>query len=274
MRRWAAIASLAVVLAYSTQALRAQSAYGPGGLFMIPSAYTLGEGKVALGMMGGKEGMWAPHGEHDHLWLATAVGLGASPRLDVGFGQIALQDVNTSPTWGAFGKYLLAEERGIAPAMALSGVYMPVWHWKTQMLALSASKTIRFSDSMVAHVHAGAMRAWLFNGLSTSAHPYRPDGWKPGDPIPADHAAFDPKRSVVRQVPFAGADIALGSYVKLTLEGRPRLIVDHPDAIPAKAGIIFALPKGGRLGFAWGSDGLDSEQSLTIGVGYNISAVD
>lgn len=248
--------------------VRAQSAYGPGGLFMIPSAYTSSEGQSNLGMMGGKEGMWGPHGAHDHLWLSTAVAYGASDRLQVGFTQIALQNTAAKPTWGAFAKYQLRPEEGNRPAIAVSGVWLPVWHWRTEAVALSASKSFELTDSVRGHIHAGALHARFFNGIKTDHHPYAPEAGHPVSPL------FDPSRPIVRQVPFVGVDVAVGKWVKLTAEGRTRLIADHPDAIPAKVGIIFTLPGNGRLGFAWGSDGLDSENALTIGVGYNISTVD
>lgn len=245
-----------------------QSAYGPGGLFMIPSAYTSPEGQANLGMMGGREGMWAPHGPHEHFWLSTALAYGATDRLQVGFTHILIQDADAKPTWGVFGKYQLRPEKGNRPAIALSGVWLPVWHWRTEAVALSASKSFRFSDSVTAHLHAGALHARFFNGIKTDLHPYAPlAGHSPS-------SLYDPSRPIVRQVPFGGVDISLGKWVKITAEGRMRIIADHPEAIPAKVGVLFTLPGNGRLGFAWGSNGLDSESSLTIGVGYNISTVD
>jgi len=259
---------IATMMGVLTLSAGAQSAYGPGGLFMIPSAYTSPEGQANLGMMGSKEGMWAPHGPHEHLWLSTAVAYGATDRLQVGFTQIAFRDANAKPTWGAFAKYQLRPESGNRPAIAVSGVWLPVWHWRTEAVSLSASKTIRLSDTASAHIHVGALHTRWFQGIKTDHHPYAPTEGHPDSPF------YDKSRPIVRQVPFVGVDVGVGKWVKLTAEGRTRLISDHPDAIPAKVGIIFTLPGNGRLGFAWGSSGLDSENSLTIGVGYNISTVD
>jgi hypothetical protein len=252
----------------------AQSAYGPGGLFLVPSAYASDAGAVELGMMGAQRGMWAPGHPHDHsLVLSTAVGYGVSDRAQVGFTNIVMRDITHRPTWGAFGKYVLAAERGDAPAVAVSAVWLPVWHWRTETVALSASKTLRLSNDVVAHVHAGALHARWLNGVKTDRHPYAPRSTPDGYPAPAD-PLYDAARPVTRQAPFAAVDIALTRHVRLTAEGRTRTIADDSDAIPGMVGVVFVLPKAGRIGFAWGTDGLDDKNTLTIGVGYNISTVE
>lgn len=256
---------------------QAQSAYGPGGLFMIPSATVSAKGAVGLGMMGGIQDMWvAAKGgkyvrahDHGHFWLSNAVAYGLSEKTEIGVTNILLRNDNARPTWGGFAKYQLRPESGKMPALAVSGVWLPVWHWRTETVSFGGTKTVSIGGRTLGHVHLGAMHARWLNGVKTDRNPLAPT--TPDAPVSPD---YDPKRPVVRQVPFAGVDIDLGNIAKLTLEGRGRTIADHPDALPGMAGIIFKLPYGSRLGFAYGTDGLSDTNSLTIGVGYNISTVD
>ena len=173
-----------------------------------------------------------------------------------------------------FGKYILHRERGNLPAIAVSAVWLPVWHWRTESVSLGASKGIRLSDDVLVHVHAGAMRASWINGISTGYHPYSPQVIESGR-VDAKYAyLYDPHRVVKKQALYGGIDVGLGKYVKLTAEGRGRLIADHPDALPGLVGIVFAPHRFIRVGFAYGTDGGGDGNHLKIGVGYNISTVD
>ncbi len=197
----------------------------------------------------------------------------ASYRLQVGMTNIVMRDVTHAPSWGPFAKLRLSEETRRGPALAISGVYIPNNHWRTEAVSLTATKSFSLTESVDGHIHAGAMHATWLNGLNTKWHPY-----KPRDPevasTPAQVAYFDPSRPIVRQAPFAGIDVALGPYVKFTAEGRYRMIADHPDALPGFVAIVFTPHRLARIGFAMGSDGLGESAEFKIGVGYNISTVE
>jgi hypothetical protein len=253
--------------------LHAQSAYGPGGLFLIPSALTPKAGTVEFGAMAGYQDMWAVPVPHEHLVVSSTVAYAASDRLQVGMTNVVMRDVTHAPSWGPFAKLRLSEETRRGPAVAISGVWIPNNHWRTEAVSLTATKSFSLTESVAGHVHAGAMHATWLNGVNTKWHPY-----KPRDPeVPPTYyqaQLFDASRPIVRQAPFVGIDLALGSYVKITAEGRYRMIADHPDSLPGFVGIVFTPHRLARIGFAMGSDGLGESAEFKIGVGYNISTVE
>lgn len=253
--------------------LLAQSAYGPGGLFLIPSALTPEAGAVGLGSMAGYQDMWALPGPHRHLLVSTNVAYSTSDRLQVGMTNIVMRDVTHSPSWGPFAKLRLADETKRGPALAISGVWIPNGHWRTEAVSLSATKSFSLAESIAGHVHVGATHARWLNGMNTNWHPYDPRD--PEAVLTSDQGRyFDPDRVIVRQAPFAGIDIGFGKYVKVTAEARYRVITDHPDSLPGFVGIVFAPHPLARLGFAMGSDGLGADPEFKIGVGYNISTIE
>jgi hypothetical protein len=253
--------------------VRAQSAYGPGGLFLIPSGLTPPAGSIGFGAMAGYQDMWAAPVPHEHLLVSTNVAYSASDRLQVGMTNIVMRDVTHSPSWGPFAKLRLAEETRRGPALAISGVWIHAGHWRTEAVFLSATKSFSLTDRIAGHVHAGAMHATWMNGINTNWHPYNPRDPE-AVPTAAQARYFDPSRAIIRQAPFAGIDIGFGEYVKVTAEARYRIITDHPDSIPGFVGIVFAPHPLARLGFAMGSDGLGGDPEFKIGVGYNISTLE
>jgi len=263
---------LAIVFLCLPGMLRAQSAYGPGGLFLIPSALTPPAGSVGIGSMAGFQDMWAAPSPHEHLLVSSNVAYSTSDRLQVGMTNIVMRDVTHSPSWGPFAKLRLNDETKRGPALAISAVWIPIGHWRTEAVSLSASKSFTLTATAKGHVHVGAMHARWLNGISTRWHPYAPrDG---AEPTAIQLQYFDPKRRVVKQAPFAGIDLALGSYVTITAEARYRMITDHPDSLPGFVGIVFAPHPLARIGFAMGSDGLGADPEFKIGVGYNISTLE
>ncbi len=261
------------VLLSAPSAVRAQSAYGPGGLFLIPSALTPPAGSVGLGSMAGVQDMWAVPVPHEHLIVSSNVAYSATDRLQIGMTNIVMRDVTHAPSWGPFAKLRLNDETRKGPALAISAVWIPNNHWRTEVVSLSASKSFSLTETVNGHVHVGAMHASWLTGMNTKWHPYNPRDPE-ATPTAAQARYFDPSRPIVRQAPFAGIDIGIGSYVKVTAEARYRLITDHPDSLPGFVGIVFTPHPLAVLGFAMGSDGLGENPEFKIGVGYNISTIE
>ncbi|MDA1191452.1 MAG: hypothetical protein O3A46_07175 [Candidatus Poribacteria bacterium] len=275
LKQWLVLLTVAFGLIGPTSAF-GQSAYGPGGLFLIPSAYNAPKDTVSFGSMFGYQHMWAKPAPHRHYLFQNAVGYAVSDDLTIGFTQIVMRKVTHRPSWGVHGKYTLLQEEGNHPAIAISAVWIPVWHWHTESVALTVSKGFDLTDDLRLQLHAGAMHAWWMNGIKTDKHPYDPS--LASNPHLVDYTLIenlhDPARPISRQKPFGGVDLQVGKYVKLTAEARARMISDHPDAIPGMVGIVFTPHKYARVGFAYGTDGLGDEQELKIGIGYNISTVE
>ena len=162
------------VLLCTPRTSHAQSAYGPGGLFLIPSGLTPPAGSLGLAAMAGVQDMWAVPVPHEHLIVSTNVAYSATDRLQIGMTNIVMRDVTHAPSCGPFAKLRLNDETRRGPALAISAVWIPVNHWRTEVVSLSASTSFSLTDTVSGHVHVGAMHASWMNGMNTKWHPYNP----------------------------------------------------------------------------------------------------
>src|SRR4051794_16908449 len=113
MRFWAQLL-LAVLLAAPAGA---QSLYGPGGLFLHPSAALPQKGKLTPGFLILPQ--HNPDAHEDRTWFSGSLDYGLTDRLEIGATYLKISDWGRSASAGGFVKYGLLTETERRPAVAI-----------------------------------------------------------------------------------------------------------------------------------------------------------
>jgi hypothetical protein len=215
----------------------AQTVYGPGGLFIHPSALTPPKGSVGLNVSFYTETKTG--GGHEE-WLPVSLAYAASDRAQVGALFIDRRAGGSHrESGGIFAKYQLVPDGPRHPALALTGSYLggDVKQW-----SLSGVASHRFTSGSRTSLIGHAGLQWV----------RRTDDIQPEGDLAA----------------FVGAEIPLTTRLSLLGEYGTKLSFNPEPA--SSIGLQWSSPGGISVGIAYLNTGRSSDNRFFVGVGYPI----
>jgi hypothetical protein len=232
--RVAAIAAIVAACLVGAPA-RAQTAYGPGGLLVHPSALLPATGSVDLNVS------WYTQrisGRPSSQWIPASLAYTPTSRFQV--GALFLDRVSADrsrASAGLFGKYLLTPDAESHPAVALVGSFY-AGDVRLASAALVASHAFRRGERTLFIAHLGVQLA------------RRSD-----IPNPQDSLAG-----------FAGLEAPIGRQFSLVAEYGTRFSFDAKET--SSIGLVWRSRGGAQVGVGLVNAGRSSGNGFFVGVGY------
>ena len=215
-----------------------QTLYGPGGLFIHPTAFTPQRGELSL-----SASWFSQHitGQRSTEWAPLGLSYGLTDRLEI--GAMYVDRLRTTGlrrgSGGLFVRNQLLPERSHRPAVALSASYLG-------------------GDVLLASV-AGTASYHFRRGTRTTivGHAGVQWGWR-GDGVPACDALSL----------FLGAEIPLGKGFSVLGEYGTRFAFDYKER--SSLGVMWRAPRGFSVAVGYVNVGRSSENRFFVGVGIPI----
>jgi len=221
----------------------AQSVYGPGGLFINPTAKITPTGQFepsTLVLTEHTPYADAPNGFHQSTWISSAVDYGVSPRLEVGAAIVTITNAPDAgdASVGGYAKYLLLGETVTRPALAVGATYLGGGQTGFREGFMALRKKIPHSPVTT---HFGVQYADRVDGI--------------------DKHSFEP---------FLGVELKLLRNWSLSAEGRPRM--NGENGQPLALTLVRSTPRGYQVAFTWANNGPSSTPQLGFGIGVALGS--
>jgi hypothetical protein len=235
MRRIALTLLSIGLLASSVATARAQSLYGPGGLFLHPTADVPPKGRLTGGVLALEQRIPSTPGLHEQpVWLSGSLDYGATEDIEIGITGLAITDFKTS--WGGSFKYRFLHESASRPAVA-AGFAMSGWGGSDgQQGFVAARKQLNRGGGHPIIGHLGLLYLNDLAGL-----PYH------------------------QLLPYAGVEYGVARRLTLIGEFRPRGKSDFKTSTALSLSWEYA--RGGRLVVTWANTGQSTQPRFGVGVG-------
>lgn len=242
------LAALTAVSVLSPRAAQAQSIYGPGGLFLNPTADFPARGQISPAALGLPQKL--DDSSHRLTWTSYSLDYGLSDRVEVGATYLKVNPKGADFQQGSFGGYVkyrvLAEKAG-RPALAIGGNLLG----GGDSNARTAFAVLRYTPTPPGcihqvHLHLGTMYIDELEGI---------------------------KR---RQLsPYAGVDLGLTHHLSAFAEIRNGLDAKSlgPDGThaPKSIGVVWKPVQNYKLVVVYGTNGWNAARpQFGVGVGYSI----
>jgi hypothetical protein len=245
MRVAAAVLCLWLV-GYSAGAVQGQSLYGPGGLFLLPTADVPLKGELTPGVLMLPQTKTPELNEHRvQTWISTSLDYGLTHDLEVGLERLQVTD--WPATFGGFAKYRFLRETSCRPAMAVGLVNTGFGENHTPPIG---------------NIHNRSYFVALRKGfLQNSAHPVV--GHFGIEYIDVDRGVFHDTL-----LPYAGAEVGLVPRWTFIAEGRPKGRGDV--GTPLALSLSYSYGRGRRVVVTWANEGQSERPLFGFGVGIAI----
>jgi hypothetical protein len=212
---------------------RAQTGYGPGGLFIHPTALTPPKGSALL-----NASYFTLKADDDtSTWIPVSVTY--SPTDASQIGALYVGQPGEKNSWGAFGKYQLMRDTLATPAVSIVGSYLN-GDIQQSSVAGVVSHDFRVLGRSLVMVHAGvqwARRADIADAQSDVSF-------------------------------FAGGQLPLKGGWYLVGEAGTKFKFDRRPA--TALGFMWHGPLGTVVGIGWVNEGRSEDNRFFVGVGYRI----
>lgn len=228
-------AALTLALFALTQSVQAQTAYGPGGLFVQPTAVLPPARTLNLNVSTFTQRI---EGRPSSQWIPASLAYSISDRIQAG-PLFLHRSFNGGEflSGGLFARYALAPDKPNSPAIALTGSFL-TGDVRLASVGLVGSHAFKSGDRTVLSLHAGGL--WG----------RRDDIPNPGDSLSA----------------FIGADVPLGREFSLIAEYGTRFSFDYKER--SSYGVVYRPKRGPQIGVSFVNTGRSSENGFFVGVGY------
>jgi hypothetical protein len=218
--------------------VEAQSLYGPGGLFLHPTADTPEKGQLTAGVLVLPQHIHPTPGLHTNpTWISGSLDYGLTRDVEIGFTSLAITDFETS--YGGFFKYRFLHESRSQPAMAVGFTYSGFGENNGRAGFLALRKQLSMSERHPVIGHLGLQYINVLGGL-----PYN------------------------QFLPHAGAEFGLARRLTLIAEVRPRGKGDIKTSTALS--LSYAYGKGNRVVVTWANTGQSVQPRFGFGAGYLI----
>ncbi len=211
----------------------AQTVYGPGGLFVHPTASA-----VPLGMRANLSWFTQEANGARSQWIPASLTYSPDGRLQFGGLFVSRRAGGRErPSGGAFGKYQIIRGSVLSPSIAIAGSFLG---GDVQQSSLSAVGSGRIPATPLT-VHSGLQ-------------------WARRADLPVSSDGFSR---------FLGVEASLGKGFRLVAETGTRFRFDRE---PASAyGLMWTGPGGWELGIGWVNTGRSGSNRLFIGAGITVA---
>jgi hypothetical protein len=213
-----------------------QTAYGPGGLFIHPSAFIRKPGSTSLNVSWFEQK--ARKARHNS-WLPISLAHGLNDRTEVGVLYVhRFDNKNVESSGGVFAKYQLMPDSDHSPAIAIAGSYL-----------------------------GGGMQ--LSSASLVASHKFGPkDDWRGliGHVGVQWARRADAARTRDDADPFIGLEAPLSPRVSLVGEFGTRFVFDYKER--SSIGLVYRGDNGYQIGVGAVNIGRSSRNDFFIGVGF------
>jgi hypothetical protein len=239
----AVIGSLGLLLCVGREA-RAQSLYGPGGLFLHPTASLPPKGALTPAVL------VLP--QHNPLtgvtrtWVSGSLDYGATDDLEVGVTVLQITGLEAGPSEGGFAKYRFVRESHTRPAVAAGLTVLGFGDADSRIYFMALRKQIAGGKGQSVGPHAVVLNA----GVQYTAI---------RDGIPREDLK-----------PYGGMEIGLARRLTFIGEARPQGTAEF--ATPFALTLAYQYGRAGRLALTWANLGRSESPRFGIGAGIGIGA--
>lgn len=231
---------IAVVLAAAgASPASAQSLYGPGGLFLHPTADVPEKGKITPAFL-----VLPQHNpllDSDRTWQTFTLDYGLSDDLEVGITGIKVAGWDKDPSVGGFFKYRFMHETDNRPAAAFGMTGLFAGELNTRAAFLAFRKQVGNISKHPIVAHLGVQYVDVEDGL------------------PRDEFR-----------PYAGIEFGISSRLSFIAEARPR--GDREFGTPLALTLAYKVSDNWRLAFSWANNGQSDRPMFGFGAGFSLGA--
>jgi len=218
----------------------AQSLYGPGGLFLLPTASVPEKGQLTPGVL-----LLPQHSPVDgktRTWESASLDYGATRDLEIGAAGLKIAGRGAASA-GGFAKYRFLRETSARPAMAVGFSILGFGSANTQIGFLAFRKQLVGGKGNPHPVtaHLGVQYAGFLDGI-------RRDEFQP----------------------YGGMEIGL--LPRLEFVGEARRGGRGDFATPFALTLVYRYGAAGRLALTWANNGRSSSPRFGIGAGISIGS--
>jgi hypothetical protein len=227
-----------VLLGCPVAGARAQSLYGPGGLFLNPTADVPPKGQLTPALLVLPQRIPSTPGLHEFpTWVSGSLDYGVANDVEIGFTSLAITDFETS--YGGSFKYRFLHESANRPAMAAGFAITGFGGSDTQEGFVALRKQLNKGERHPIIGHVGLQYISMSAGL--------------------DYHQF---------LPYGGVEYGLARRFTLIGEVRPRGRGDFKTSTALS--LSYQYGRGGRVVLTWANTGQSTQPMFGFGVGYGI----
>ena len=217
---------------------RAQSLYGPGGLFLNPTADVPPKGQLTAGLIVLEQRIPSTPGLHEFpVWVSGSLDYGVTPDVEIGFTSLGITDFETS--FGGSFKYRILRESAKYPAVAAGFGITGYGGSDSQLGFVALRKQVSQSASHPVVAHLGLQYISMLAGL--------------------EYHQF---------LPYGGVEVGLARRWTFIGEVRPRGKGDFKTSTGVS--VAYDYGHGGRLVLTYSNTGQSTQSRFGFGVGYGI----
>jgi len=219
---------------------RAQSLYGPGGLFLHPTASLPEKGTAAPAVLGLPQRN--PRADAVRTWISGSVSYGLLEDLELGATVVKVTNWDRDASAGGFVKWRALRESGGRPAVAVGFTGLGGGDVDTRQAFLALRRELgTVGDRRTVVGHLGAQYSDIVDGIS---------------------------RHQVQ--PYAGLEVGLGGRLTFAAEGRPRM--NREFGTPLALTVVYRASRSLRLAVTWANNGMSGAPKFGFGAGYALGS--
>lgn len=227
----------AVLFCLAGAPARAQSLYGPGGLFLHPSASVPPWGQATPSVL-----VLPQHNSvanSTRTWISGSVNYGLLPDVEITGTYLKVAGWGRSASLGGSAKWRIQREGLIQPAIAVGGTYLGGGGVDTRTLFVAAQKGFGAGGLGRLKLHLGLQYADLLDGDDRSG-----------------------------LQPFAGVELGLASRLTFIAEARPR--GKNELGTPLALTLSYRAAENWNLALTWANNGMSDEPMFGFGAGFSL----
>jgi hypothetical protein len=230
---------LGALLLAAPAAVSAQSLYGPGGLFLHPTASMPPKGRITPGFL--LLPQHDPVARSTRVWLSTSVDYGLTDDLEIGATYLKVTGWERDGSAGGFVKYRLMRESLTQPAIAIGYTQLGGGDVNTRSGFLAFRKQFGLGKRRLLVAHLGVQYVDEADGLAK--HEFEP---------------------------YAGLELGLTSRLTFIAEARPR--GNQEFGTPLALTLSYKVSKNWHLAATWANNGRSDEPRFGFGAGLSLGS--
>jgi hypothetical protein len=234
MSRWFTCALLVLWLAAPASA---QSLYGPGGLFLHPTASTPPRGQFTPSFLFLPQ--HNPAADSTRIWLSSSLDYGLTDNLEIGGTFLKVTGWNRDPSFGGFIKYRFLDETETIPALAVGFTGLGFGDVNTRIGFFAARKQFNRDGRFPVTLHLGVQYVDVVDGVEKDEFQ-----------------------------PYAGVELGLTSRLSFIAEGRPRMTGEF--GTPLALTLSYRVTRNWNFAVTWANNGLSDTPKFGFGAGFSL----
>jgi hypothetical protein len=239
----------AVLLLGAAGSAGAQSLYGPGGLFLHPTASMPARGQLTPAVLVLPQ--HHPVADQTRTWVSVSAAYGATDDLEVGATYLKVANWDREGSGGGFARYRFLRETSSRPAAAVGFTYLGFGDVNARTAFMAFQKQVNLPTSGSGKedeaeeprhpviLHLGALYIQELDGFS--------------------HHQWEP---------YGGVEVGVAPRLRFIAEGRPRGNAEF--GTPLALTLAYQYGASGRLALTWANNGLSDDPRFGFGAGFAV----